>query len=251
MPKFAFTVATTNHVSRGVKAFILLAIICLSITGNSLIVAVVSRDTQYLTPTNIIVLSQLINDTIMTLTVMTLEAVSTSKGVLKVSHHGCIIHTYFVKLTIMLAVLRLTVLSVDRYLIIVKGSSKSWQKFTRRKVFVLLSLLWFEAIVVAFRREYFVSDTNPCLLETSLPCIQAYYFSVTAYNTNISKVRLILHGTVPFIVIIYCLYRILQTVCFNRQKIRPSVSRDCKDTTVEIQSDSAYIIILILSMFTI
>ena len=244
MPKFAITFPSTNSASRGVKGFILLSIICLSITGNSVIVALVSRDRRYLTSTNIIVLSQVITDFLMIFTVMTLEAVSILKGVLRVSHIVCVAHVYFLRLTIILTVLNLTVLSLDRYVVTVKGSLSFLQKSTRGKVLVLLFMLWFEAIIITLPWEHFLGDIDICNWKTSLPCIQAFLLSVKGDKLFINRARLALHGIVPFLVIIYCLYRILRVVCFNRRKIRPAVSSDCKETTVKIHSDSVHSIII-------
>ncbi|XP_065068867.1 beta-1 adrenergic receptor-like isoform X2 [Rhopilema esculentum] len=227
---------------------VVLALIMIpSLLGNGALIAMVTFENKFRTPTNLLVISQCIADLLMTFFVISLSAVAVAKGGWRLHQMWCLFQVTANRAILFVTCLHFALLAIDRYIVIVK--TKSTDRFSKQQILVACSVLWFIALIFAFPWDVFFFPREVWFEVTSTFCYARYTFPGQKNSTILIFARIIGILTIPGLVIIFCFYHIFSVVRTNRRKVGPSTVSNWRKIAVAVYAKSAYTSMAVLVSF--
>ena len=242
----ANTVKTSYFIAHGI---VLILIMLPSVLGNGALIATVIVEKRFRTPTNHLIVSQCTADLSMTLIVQLLSLVAILHRGWDLAPQWCMIQVIFMRIFQYATVLHLTLLAIDRYIVIVKSNRKD--RFTQKQVFYACGILWLIATILALPWDVFLFPTSTWFEVTTTFCYARYTKSEDGKWFILVIARVILLLIIPGLVMIFCYYHILGMLRTNRRKVGPSTISNWRKIAVAVYAKSAYTSLAVLCSFCI
>lgn len=241
-----FTVSRSALTAHGV----VLALIMLpSVLANGALITTVIIQQRFRTPTNHLVISQCTVDIGMTLMVQMFSMIAIFQGGWSLSPTLCILQVILNRIFLYATVLHFALLSIDRYIVIVKSTRK--ERFTQNEIIVACGFLWLIAIVLGLPWDVFLFPSEVWFEVTSTFCFAKYVNAKTNKWFALIICRTILLLVVPGLIVIFCFYHILGVLRKNRRKVGPSTVSNWRRIAVAVYARSAYTSLAVVCSFFI
>ena len=234
-----------------VHGTVLASIMLLSILGNGALIVTVIIEKRFRTPTNHLVVSQCAADVCMTLIVQMMTLIALLRGGWDVHIHPrwCIVQVMLMHALLSVTFLHLTLLAIDRYIVIVK--SRRMDSFKQREFSVACGMVWLVSTILSIPWDVISFPSSTWFEISTTFCYSRYILSDDKRWCILFMARLILLFIIPGLVTLFCFYHILSVLRTNRRKIGPPTVSNWRKIAIAVYAKSAYTCLAVLSSFCI
>jgi len=234
-----------------VHGIVLGLIILLSVLGNGALIVTVIIEKRFRTPTNHLVVSQCTADLCMTLIVQMMTLIALLRGGWDAYIHPrwCIVQVMLMHALLSVTFLHLTLLAIDRYIVIVK--SRRMDSFKQREFSIACGMVWLVATILSIPWDVISFPSSTWFEISTTFCSSRYVLSDDKRWCILFVARLILLFVIPGFVTIFCFYHILSVLRTNRRKIGPPTVSNWRKIAIAVYAKSAYTCLAVLCSFCI
>lgn len=242
--KGASSIATSALTVHGI---VLILVMLMSILGNGALIVTVIIEKRFRTCTNLLVVSQCISDVLMTLIVQLMTMIALLHGGWDSGPGWCILNAMLMKTLLSVAFVHIALLTIDRYIVIVKSSRKD--RFTLKEVSIASGMAWLLSIILTMPWDVITFPSSTWFEVTTTFCHARQMNFEDKRGCILSMGRTVLLLVAPGLIIIFCFYNILSVLRTNRRKVGPSTVSNWRRIAIAVYAKSAYTCLAVLCSF--
>ena len=242
--KGASSVATSALTAHGI---VLILLMLMSVLGNGALIVTVIIEKRFRTPTNHLVVSQCVSDVLMTLIVQLMTMIALLHGGWDSGPGWCMLQAMLMKTLLSVAFLHIALLTIDRYIVIVKSSRKD--RFTLKEVSIASGMAWLLSVILSMPWGVITAPSSTWYEVTTTFCYSRLVNVHENHGHVLVLVRAVLLLIAPGLIIIFCFYNILSVLRTNRRKVGPSTVSNWRKIAIAVYAKSAYTCLAVLCSF--